>query len=142
MTKPQIWIAAFLGLFLILFILSRVTDQGIFNKTPQKVTGMTEQQSPQTNNQPLTAAEMVSTFGCTTCHGTDLAGTEKGPRLSDLKKFWSRDDLINYLRNPSSYMDSERFVKYQQKYKSYIMPSFNNINIKDLGKIADYLLTK
>lgn len=141
MTKPQIWIAAFLGIFLILFILSRVTDRGIFNQTPQKEKGMTEQ-SPQINDQPLTAAEMLSSLGCTTCHGTDLGGTEKGPRLSELKKYWSRDDLINYLRNPSSFMDSERFLKYQQKYKSYIMPSFNNINVKVLGKIADYLLTK
>lgn len=141
MTKPQIWIAVFLGLFLTLFILSRVTDQGIFNKTPQKKSGMTEQ-SPQTNNQPLTGAEMVSTFGCTTCHGASLEGTEKAPALADLKKYWSRDKLINYLRNPSSFMDSERFVKYQQKYKSYIMPSFNNINVKDLGKIADYLLSR
>ncbi len=141
MTKPQIWVAVFLGLFLILFILSRVTDEGIFNKTPQRTTGMTEQ-APQTSNQPITAEEMISSFGCTTCHGNDLGGTDKGPPLANLKKYWSRDDLINYLRNPSSFMDSERFVQYQQKYKSYIMPSFNNINIKDLGKIADYLLTK
>ena len=58
----------------------------------------------------------------------------------DIKKYWSRDQLINYLRNPNSFMSSERFQDYKAKYSNVIMPSYTNIDVKDLGKIAEYLL--
>jgi len=63
------------------------------------------------------------------------------PSLKGLKEYWSsRDDLINYLRNPNSFMDSDRFKAYEAKYPNGIMPSYDNKDVKDLGKIADYLL--
>ncbi|HKI79468.1 MAG TPA: cytochrome c [Ignavibacteriaceae bacterium] len=141
MTKPQIWVAAFLALFLILFVLSRITDQSeLHNKgtmNPQDMMGQ-----GQTSGKQLTPAEMVSSLGCVNCHGADLAGTNKAPSLLKVKDNWSRQELINYLRNPQSYMDSERFQEFKTKYPGVIMPAFNNIDIKDLGKIADYLLAK
>jgi hypothetical protein len=36
-------------------------------------------------------------------------------------------------------MDKERFQAFKEKYRT-IMPSFNNKDVKDLGKIADYIL--
>ena len=62
------------------------------------------------------------------------------PSLHNVKDNWSRDKLINYLRNPSSYMSSDRFKEYQQQYPGVIMPSFGNIEVKELGKVAEYLL--
>jgi len=90
----------------------------------------------------LTGDKLIQSFGCNNCHGSDLAGTNMGPSLKGLKEFWSnRDNLINYLRNPNSYMDSDRFKEYKAKYPNGIMPSYGNKDVKDLGKIADYLLT-
>jgi hypothetical protein len=64
-----------------------------------------------------------------------------GPSVKGLKEFWSnRDNLINYLRNPNSFMDADRFKEYKVKYPNGIMPSYGNKDVKDLGKIADYLL--
>jgi hypothetical protein len=63
-----------------------------------------------------------------------------GPNLYNVKQYWTRDQLINYLRNPSSYMDSDRFQEYKKKYPGIIMPSFGEIDVKELGKIAEYLL--
>ena len=141
MTKPQIWVAAFLVLFLILFGLSRITDQSeLHNKgtlNPQDMMGQSQQ-----SGKPLTAEEMVSSLGCVNCHGKDLTGTKMAPSLMQVKNNWSRQNLINYLRNPQSFMDSERLKEYQKKYPGVIMPSFNNVDIKDLGKIADFLLSK
>lgn len=141
MTKPQIWVAAFLLLFLILFVLSKVTDQSeLHNKgtmSPQEMMGQSQQ-----SGKPLTAEEMISSLGCVNCHGTDLSGTKMAPSLMLVKNNWSRENLINYLRNPQSFMSSDRFKEYQKKYPGVIMPAFNNIDIKDLGKIADYLLSK
>jgi cytochrome c2 len=86
-----------------------------------------------------TPGQLVASLGCTGCHGSDLAGTNMAPGLHNLKQNWSRDELINYLRNPSSYIKSESFKNFRAMYPNTIMPSFSNIDVKELGKIADYL---
>jgi hypothetical protein len=65
-----------------------------------------------------------------------------GPPLQNISQNWKRDDLINYLRNPNSYMSTERFKAYQEKYPNVIMPPFNHVDVKELGRIADYLLQR
>ena len=137
MTKPQIWVVAFLGLFLILFVLEQLT------KKEEKEKVIPEQNTvPQTNlsSENLSASELVSKLGCTSCHGTDLNGTRMGPSLHKVKEYWGRDKLINFLRNPSSYSDTDRVKEYQKNFPGLMMPSFNNIDVKELGKVADYLL--
>jgi Cytochrome c len=138
MTKPQIWVAAFLALFILLFVLSRVTKE---NKTT--IDSAIGSPNPQSNmtSQDLTAEQLISKLSCTTCHGTDLKGTKMGPSLYHAAEYWKRDDLINYLRNPTSFSDTKRFQKYEEQFPGMIMPTFGHINVKDLGKIADYLLT-
>lgn len=137
MTKPQIWVAAFLVLFILLFILARVT------KEEAPVRDFTDVNMPTpTESAELSGEDLVTNFGCTKCHGSDLSGTTMGPALKNLSQFWSRDNLINYLRNPSSYMDSDRFKDYKERFPNMIMPSYANKDVKDLGKISDYLLTK
>ncbi len=139
MTKPQIWVAAFLALFVLLFLLERATEKSnnenghvVNNPVPQ--TGMTSANA--------TAPELISKLGCINCHGSELNGTQMGPNLKNISQYWSRDKLINYLRNPSSYMSSARFREYQEQFPNTMMPSFGNIDVKELGKIADYLLKK
>lgn len=83
---------------------------------------------------------MVGNWGCQTCHGQDLKGTVMAPTLMNLAKNYDRDRLINYLRNPNSFMDSDRFKEFKEKYKNIVMPAYNNKDIKELGKVADYLL--
>jgi cytochrome c553 len=136
MTKSQIWVASLLLLFLILFGISQLTRRETENTDVNNMPGSGI--SGESNT--LSALTLIKTNGCTSCHGVDLKGTEMAPSLSGVKQFWSsRDDLINYLRNPSSFMDKERFTKYREKYKRVVMPSFNNLDVKDLGKIADYI---
>ncbi len=136
MTKPQIWVAAVLVLFLLLFLLEENTNRSDEQKKPAPNMSTQMQQSSQSK----TAEQLVSSLGCTGCHGADLAGTKMAPNLHKVKEFWSRDKLINYLRNPSSFMASDRFKNYKAQYPSVMMPSFSNIDVKELGKIADYLL--
>jgi len=133
MTKPQIWVAAFLFLFIVLFLLGRLTkedepmrDFSSMNNSPMGSQSTTE----------LTGDKLIQTFGCTNCHGADLAGTNMGPSLKSIKDNWSsRDNLINYLRNPNSFMDKDSFKEYRAKYPNQIMPAFGNKNVKDLGKL-------
>lgn len=136
MTNAQKWIAATLGLFLILLVLGRLTEE----KEEQQMPSMMMQENQ--SSQELDGFSLIKQIGCITCHGSNLEGTKMAPALENLKANWSRDNLINYLRNPSSFGTDKRFVEYKEKYKNIVMPSYNNIDVKNLGKIADYLLTK
>lgn len=137
MTKPQIWIAVFLVLFILLFLLQRATKQ-----EEPKSSNISMNTVPQSNmsSENISGKDLVARIGCYNCHGNDLAGTVKGPSLAGVNQHWSRDQLINYLRNPNSFMNSERFQNYKEKYPNVVMPSYTNIDVKDLGKIAEYLL--
>jgi len=140
MTKPQIWVAVFLLLFIVLFMIGRLTKE---EETMKDLSGMNDSPMGQQSSEELTGDKLIQSFGCINCHGSNLAGTNMGPSLKGLKKFWSnRDNLINYLRNPNSFMDSDRFKEYKAKYPNGIMPSYGNKDVKDLGKIVDYLLTQ
>jgi len=138
MTKPQIWVAAFLVLFILLFILQRVT-----NEPPSETSGPVNSpvsQQDMASNKDLSPEDLINKLGCKNCHGSELAGTNVAPSLQGVKQYWSKDQLINYLRNPSSYMSSDRFKEYEKKYPNMVMPSFNNIDVRELGKVAEYLL--
>jgi hypothetical protein len=73
----------------------------------------------------IISADLVARIGCINRHGNDLAGTSQGPSLIGIKKYWSRDQLINYLRNPNSFMSAEGFQDYKAKYANVMMPSYN-----------------
>jgi len=138
MTKPQIWVAVFLILFIVLFMIGRLTKE---EETMKDFSGMNDSAMGQQSSEELTGDKLIQSFGCINCHGSNLAGTNMGPSLKGLKQFWSnRDNLINYLRNPNSFMDKDRFKEYKVKYPNGIMPSYGNKDVKDLGKIVDYLL--
>ena len=139
MTKPQIWVAAFLVIFLLLFILQRITRK---EENPQNLSNQMNNLMNEESNTELTAEQFISNFGCTNCHGSDLDGTQMAPALKNLSQYWGKETLLNYLRNPNDFMNDPRFKEYKQKYPNQIMPPYGNKNIKDLGKIVDYLLTQ
>lgn len=137
MTNAQKWLASFLGLFLILLFLGKITKKEDSTESISAMMGSMPETSQSTDGLGL-----IKQSGCITCHGSNLQGTKIAPALTELKKLWTRDKLINYLRNPSSFGTDERFVQYKEKFKNIVMPSYNNVDVKELGKIADYLLTK
>jgi cytochrome c2 len=142
MTKPQIWVAAFLAAFILLFILQKATkkeEAPSRDLSSQMNSQMTEEN---TTGSDLTAEQLISNFGCTNCHGSELAGTPMAPALKNLTQHWGKESLLSYLRNPNKFMDQDRFVEYKKKYPNQIMPSYGNKDIKDLGKIVDYLLSQ
>ena len=141
MTNAQKWVTAFLGLFLILFLLERITKKEEPTTITQSMSGQNSRQNAKVTSD-ADGPTLMQEIGCVSCHGDDLKGTQMAPALSNIKKNWSRDELINYLRNPSSYNGGDRFDEYRAKYKNVIMPSFSNIDVKELGKIADYLISK
>ncbi|MCL4550478.1 MAG: cytochrome c [Bacteroidetes bacterium] len=140
MTNAQKWVAAFLGLFLILFLLGRLTMKEESSTPPMMMGQMANQQAQVSDD--ADGPTLVKQLGCISCHGDNLQGTNIGPALANIKEHWTRDALINYLRNPSAYSGDARFQQYREQFKNVVMPSFNNMDVKQLGKIADYLLTR
>ncbi len=135
MSKSQIWIASFLGLFLVLFLLSRAF------KHDSAETAFKNESGRETAVTAVDVKTSIRNNGCAGCHGQNLEGTTLAPALTGVKQYWSsREELISYLRNPNSFMDKDRFQEYKNKYNS-VMPGYGNIDIKDLGRIADYLLS-
>jgi cytochrome c2 len=139
MTKPQIWVAAFLAAFILLFILQKATKK---EEAPRDLSSQMNNPMTEQGTTELSGQQLISNFGCTNCHGNDLAGTNIAPALNNLTQFWGKENLLSYLRNPNDYMNEKRFQEYKEKYRGQIMPSYGNKDIKDLGKIVDYLLTK
>jgi cytochrome c2 len=140
MTKPQIWVAAFLAAFILLFILQKATKK---EEAPsQDLSSQMNNQMSEENTTELSGQQLISNFGCTNCHGSELAGTPMAPALKNLSEFWGKESLLNYLRNPNDFMDEARFKEYKEKYPNQIMPPYGNKDIKDLGKIVDYLLAQ
>jgi mono/diheme cytochrome c family protein len=140
MTKPQIWVAAFLAAFILLFILQKATKK---EEAPTRdLSSQMNNQMSEENTTELTAAQLISNFGCTNCHGGELQGTQMAPALTNLSQYWGKETLLNYLRNPNDFMNDPRFKEYKEKYPNQIMPPYGNKNIKDLGKIVDYLLER
>jgi len=140
MTKPQIWVAAFLAAFILLFILQKATKK---EEAPSRdFSSQMNNQMTEESTTELSGQQLIINFGCTNCHGSDLAGTQMAPALQNLTEHWGKESLITYLRNPNKFMDDDRFEEYRNKYPGQIMPSYGNKDIKDLGKIVDYLLTR
>lgn len=138
MTNAQKWVAAFLGLFILLFLLSRIVKQDDV-EVPQEIDKYMQDSSDGTEE--VSGFTLIEQNGCMSCHGDDLKGRQKlGPNLYNAKKHWDKDELINYLRNPSDYSRDSRFDEYKNQFGNVMMPSYENLDVKDLGKIADYIL--
>lgn len=93
-----------------------------------------------TGNKTANPEDLYTTWGCATCHGTNLEGTEKGPKLTGLSEYWSKEELVTYMKNTAAYMDNKRMTQFQSQYKQYIMPSYDTLNVKELHVLVDYLI--
>ncbi len=131
MTNAQKWIAIFLGFFLLLFAITYLTE-------PSGNNSMNEVD----NTEKITGADLYNSLNCADCHGKNMEGTNMAPSLLGLKANWSKTELINYLRNPSDYRNTDRIKKLHKKYPNSIMPQFDGTDVKKLGILAEYLLSK
>ncbi len=128
MTNAQKWIAIFLGLFIVLLIITYATE-------PNEGEAITEETA-------LSGEKIYADLQCASCHGNDLQGTEQAPPLLNLAEKWSKTDLINYLRNPDDYKTSENILKLKEKYPDSFMPAFDGVETKKLGELANFLLER
>jgi cytochrome c553 len=136
MTKAQIWIAVFLGLFVILFVVQRALKTDAPAQSPS--TQMSMQSQPASSE--VTGESLIGEMGCVNCHGNDLGGTAMAPSLHNLASVYTKEQLVAYLQDPSSQANSDRYQVMKGKY-SGTMPSFKSHDVHELEKVADVILS-
>lgn len=89
---------------------------------------------------PRTGAELWVLQGCITCHGKDAQGTPIAPSLHGVQTHWTRESLLEYLRNPPLYIQKDARLKEQKKGYSQNMPVYGMLPPAHLEALADHVL--
>lgn len=140
MTNAQKWVTVVLAAFIFLFVLSDILKEDTIIRHDE-IPGYDTPEYSEERVQDPPGLALIKQNGCLACHGQDLRGNPYlGPSLYNAKKHWNRDELINYLRSPLDYSRDPRFAEYKNQFRNIMMPSYENLDVKDLGTISDYLL--
>ena len=79
---------------------------------------------------------------CAKCHGADLEGQRTAPKLTGLKKRWSEQDLIAYLRDPKAVQAATPRLAYMAENYPIEMPAYAHTDEQVLSDLTGYLLAK
>ncbi len=77
---------------------------------------------------------------CGLCHGMEGAGTQLGPTLQGKKKFWTKEKLVQYLKDPAPYTGKDPRLAEQAKKYSIPMSRFDMLPADELNQIAEFVL--
>lgn len=80
--------------------------------------------------------------GCVTCHGMDAHGTNMAPDLRGKAQHWTREKLVEYLKNPPEYIRKDDRLREQKKSYSLNMPLYGILRVEELQNLADHVLAK
>ena len=92
----------------------------------------------ETENMP--GRQVFEKQNCAQCHGSSGEGKPTAPQLRDLDSDWTKEQLVEYLRNPAQYAETDERLKKQAEQYPTMMPNYNYISDDDLAKLAEYLL--
>ncbi|PIQ08317.1 MAG: hypothetical protein COW71_12445 [Ignavibacteriales bacterium CG18_big_fil_WC_8_21_14_2_50_31_20] len=135
MTNAQKWVTVFLILFVLLLALSKLTNKD----EKSSAANYSEENVNPNETVQINAEKLISQNKCLTCHGRDLGGSGMGPSLTNLSDNWEKDALINYLKDPSSFLNIARMAVLREKYGSD-MPAVKNLSNDEISAIAEFLL--
>ena len=79
---------------------------------------------------------------CAKCHGAELEGQRTAPKLTGLKKRWSEEDLIAYLRNPKAVQAATPRLAYMAEKYPIEMPAYAHTDEQVLRGLTGWLLTQ
>jgi len=143
MTNAQKWVSAFLVLFILLLVLSKITSRqesetdlsdSYMNETENIETGANE-------SSEIYVGDLLANNRCFTCHGNDLNGTGMGPSLAKVSENWKKVSLISYFQNPKAFLNNPRMSVLKEKYNRE-MPAQEKMSPEELDALAEYLLTR
>jgi cytochrome c2 len=89
---------------------------------------------------PGTPEALYVDLGCFKCHGENRQGQRSGPPLVKIIDHWDEESLLEYLKNPKTFVQSNPRLSYLGEQYPIAMPAYGNIDEKDLRKLAEFIL--
>ena len=87
-----------------------------------------------------TTGEGLYEVGCAKCHGDDRQGQRSGPALVKIADHWDEAELLEYLKSPKTFVESNPRLSYLDEQYPIAMPAYATTNEEDLRKLADFIL--
>ena len=141
MTNAQKWVTAFLVLFILLLVLSKMTDRQESETEIVETSVPESYESGANESDEIYVSDLLANNRCFTCHGNDLNGTGMGPSLANVSDNWKKVNLVSYFQNPKAFLSNPRMAALSEKYNRS-MPAQERMSIEELEALADYLLTR
>lgn len=79
-------------------------------------------------------------LGCAKCHGENREGQRSGPPLVKIIDHWDEDSLLEYLKSPKTFVQSNPRLSYLDEQYPIAMPAYGTTDEDDLRKLADFIL--
>ena len=78
--------------------------------------------------------EVYAFEGCGSCHGQQRQGTKSAPPLAGLRRHWTADELVRYLRQPGAYPKDTRLRRVAERFPAEMagMPAADPDRVRDL----------
>lgn len=87
----------------------------------------------------IDGAEVYAAAGCASCHGADLGGRKMGPPLTGIAPYWTMDEMVRWLKDPSSAYGKDRLVEIGREY-GIVMPPAVGLTEAELIALSRWLL--
>jgi cytochrome c553 len=79
-------------------------------------------------------------LGCARCHGDNRQGQRSGPPLVRIKDHWDEAELLEYLKNPKTFVVANPRLSYLDEQFPIAMPAYAATSEEDLRKLAEFIL--
>lgn len=89
---------------------------------------------------PGTPEALYVDLGCAKCHGEDRAGQRSGPPLVKIIDHWDEESLLEYLKSPKTFIQSNPRLSYLDELYPIAMPAYGTTSEEDLRKLAEFIL--
>ena len=90
--------------------------------------------------EPGTPEASYINLGCAKCHGPAREGQRSGPPLVKIEDHWDEEGLMQYLRDPKTFVEANPRLSYMAEQYPIAMPPFANTDEKQLRELAIFIL--
>jgi cytochrome c551/c552 len=100
-----------------------------------------EEDEPPAPNPDIDAAAIYQAAMCADCHGGELDGTQRGPSLKNLDKYWDAVELGQFLKSPAYYSEgNQRLIDLAHQYNIAMPPLHRSDD--EIYALAHWLLNQ
>ena len=79
-------------------------------------------------------------LGCVKCHGENRQGQRSGPPLIKIIDHWDEASLLEYLKDPKTFVQSNPRLSYLDEQYPIAMPAYGTTDEEQLRKLAEFIL--